>query len=1378
MFSPSVGDGGPATATRSRRRQRPKSTDSLVQQPKAKRQRIPLTEQTFVNPEAPPEMAEVKNIDKVATLDVKHDSIENLHTPRRDSTIRTKKLKHGDRAAAKGDGSLLLTSTNAYTVNKLPALPDRIRSDWNGNQYADFFSSSGYALSLSPTHAVVWRYTSTSQSPETFTFTLPPASKPSDPLPVGCLVSPSASASEPGLVVVMAGSGKVVYWESISSAATFAFIKKDRSGVEHAISGMSSGEKVLAITNAETAGFILTFNTGRLAYMTVRDSHGRPSISVQFLRSSLTSTHNGLLGSIRHAFSHLSLRGHIAAVRADRSTRLGEKNIVALTAKGKLQAWKVHRGGHNECVGESDAREELISAIQDQDPASRTFPADSFEAIDFTYVPKGLESKYVELSRLSEAMALDNPSTQHLLLLVSFTRRSESRYSLVEAILSSTGCKIGMIRPITSYNSPIAASDSTQSFRPRVYLPRPALVAFVVFDRASVIASVAVPPESPDVQLQADNHIVPASFEDVVDFQGDNIHDIVGSGFEEAPPAYQGHDETRSNRHKIKNPAVLLMVRGTGVVRIVTTDVDKFASEQPPQVSAKSKLEQAVFFGLKSDNPLIFDRKREINFPKDEITQAALEVSHEILSSTTNFINTLPAALEDNLYTRSRALERLMSHLNTIGVELDRNTKWSLLQNAEKMHVANLLWKRHEAFTATRPADDKKSLIGRIVEFIHETQKSNPVAKIGEVDKVRHWFINDVFRLELFVAWAYEVIKNLYVSGLLPQHKVSVMVHEAMQVNIATHIGALEFRKKNLAFYGLAREDMQMNILRDGYQGLPEFWTGCHYIANNLKRLTDLTGEWLKKVEDGSEKSKPADKAESAMMDKIVQELPSLIDAMLTSVLEYARWADTSMDQKEQGKKFLASYQQDRHDKTIALARAGMWEEGAKIAEKHKSLDALSVILLDHIEELEAYLTRPNLSLIETRDHKNLRQTEKLKLEECLEAYGQAFAFPMYEHLLKKHGVDTMLSFDLDKLGFKTKFLRTKPELARISWINDVQLENDVGHAAETLMDLALNKEQQIWNKKIELSLGKLALLAEAEDKQTNSTAFKVNVDEARHEAQLKKVERELISIKIQDQLHSHIFLSTYDAVDEAAALSFAMEAHSANIPRRQKALYQIFEDGMKRLLRHEALDAMTLIDLLTLVYLKPETRDDVPNPFWLALKVAESSCHKDEAKEAKRLIWRRLFIRDDWAKINDTQMKDDTEVVERLADTELFGMLTDCVRFQDPLNPFSPMVATEAIGAFTEDLDHRFRDFDASFQTKMSDAMKWEDKALQQHIDKHRLLEWVPTTLQTAQAEVAAELDEATKAKAAAEDLEKTRSGFGINEPGEKSHASLFGQS
>ena len=107
MFSAVVNEGGPAMATRSRRRQRPLSSESLAQQPKAKRQRLPLTEQTFVNPDVAPEMFEVK-ANKVATLDVRQDGIENFSVaPKKDLQVRAKKPKASDRLA-KGDGSTLL----------------------------------------------------------------------------------------------------------------------------------------------------------------------------------------------------------------------------------------------------------------------------------------------------------------------------------------------------------------------------------------------------------------------------------------------------------------------------------------------------------------------------------------------------------------------------------------------------------------------------------------------------------------------------------------------------------------------------------------------------------------------------------------------------------------------------------------------------------------------------------------------------------------------------------------------------------------------------------------------------------------------------------------------------------------------------------------------------------------------------------------------------------------------------------------------------------------------------------------------------------------------------------------------------------------------
>jgi len=95
-------------ATRSRRRQRPASSDNSIQQPKAKRQRLPLTEATFVNPDAGPEMFEIRP-DKVAALGPRRPGLENASAPapNKELSVRSKKPKPGERIS-KGDGSVVL----------------------------------------------------------------------------------------------------------------------------------------------------------------------------------------------------------------------------------------------------------------------------------------------------------------------------------------------------------------------------------------------------------------------------------------------------------------------------------------------------------------------------------------------------------------------------------------------------------------------------------------------------------------------------------------------------------------------------------------------------------------------------------------------------------------------------------------------------------------------------------------------------------------------------------------------------------------------------------------------------------------------------------------------------------------------------------------------------------------------------------------------------------------------------------------------------------------------------------------------------------------------------------------------------------------------
>ncbi|KAI2620292.1 Nup133 N terminal like-domain-containing protein [Hypomontagnella submonticulosa] len=1353
MFSASANNGaGNATptgmTTRGRRRQRPLSSDNSVQQPKAKRQRIPLNEQTFINPSATPETYEVKSA-RPSMVELKQDGIEESPASKQELSFRSKKARPSERFS-KGDGSTLLSTNIAFDVRKLPALPDRLRVDSSIRQHGSVESSTGYALSLSHTHAIVWPYATPTHSPESFTFTLPYPSKHStDPLPLGALVPTSASSSEPGLVVVMPTSGKVTYWESISSATTLDFMRQEQNGIEGSVLGMFSGESVIQMVQAESAAsFILAFSSGRIAYLSVRDTHGRPKISTQFLRNNLGPASSGFFGSIRQALSQAGLQGDISAVRSQRSSKQGECTVVAVTSKGRLNSWRVHRGGHHDLLAEVDARSSILGALQRVDQANANLPAESLKILDFCFVSRGLEQKHVDMSQLQPPESEDQ---QHLLLLVSLSNKHTWRYTLVEVVLS-TGASpenlvdIGMVRPISTYFAP---PDPHALAKPRLYLPRPNIIAFLVFDHAAIIASIARPPYSPDSQIIEDNHLLPATFEDVVDLRADPTFEIVGSGIEEPNPQGFIANEGRAPRVKSKNPAAILLVRGAGTLRVAVADVERFASEQPPVVTAKTKLEQAVFFGVKEDNPLVFDVQHGPRFTDAEYGAAALELSREILTSTGKHFSSLAARVETNIKERVQYLEKIMSQITSLGVNLDRVTKWQLLWNAEKLHVASVLWNKHEEFIQLRPAASKKSMIAEIVEFIRAEEKSEPNQAKGEVDVLRHWFIRDVDRMELFVSWAYEVIKHNSKANL-DQASLTVLIYEAVETYNSALRGAYEFRTENLALYGLGDEKLDHGILDGDYAGLPTPWT-CHpFIANNVKRQVELSTEWVKQHWT----TDPAGR--NMLIQRTRDLLPQVTEVYLTLVQELSRSFLSSDDTKKlaDGQRYRSLYEQDRHDKVVLLAQTENWEAGIRIAETHKSLPALAEILTREINGLRHQLETPGLAPEKMKEIESKMTAKENQVRECFDMYGKEFAFPFYEYLFTTFGVDALLGYEGDK-KYKTMYLRTNRELAKVSWINDIVGEEDIDHAAETLLGLGMAKEQQVWSKKIELSLGKLARMAESSrpSSKASMSLQDANVNGTTEDAQVDAIDRELAIVNVQDELYTTQIRPVVNSALEGEEFSLVKETFVLKTPKKYKILHTIFEGALKRLLEHEALEPLTLIDLLTLITLPPETKEHMSDQFFSALRVAYNGLKGAQRVQAERLIWRRCFLREDWTRINNTTLKNDTDIVEVLSQTDLFQFYCTLYANQQgggDKNEYRRLTPSEVAGVYTETLDERFESMEKSSREKMLEAMRWEDNNLLKHIEKHRLEQWAKETQKYAEEAVDQQYDETTAAGAA----------------------------
>lgn len=1102
-------------------------------------------------------------------------------------------------------------------------------------------------------------------------FTLPyPSKHATDPLPLGALVSPGTSNEEPGLLVIMPLSGKISFWEHISSAATLDFLRQQRNGVEDTIPSMFGGEHVVQVTKVDSAGFILSFSSGRLAHLSVRDGQGKPAISIQFLRASWGQSAgiwDNVFGGIKNALKSAVQRGDLAAVRVDPANRVGGKNVIAASKNGRLHTWRVQRGGHHEVIANVDAREPILKGLQQV-----LLPVSSstdLELVDFTYVPRGIESKYVQASRLSEALTKDDESIQHLLLLVSLSSKRQSQYALVELEIEGESVAVGMIRALSSYNTPINPSATE---RPRIYLPRPGLVAYIVFDRAVVVASVAALPETPDSQLQEENNMIPATFEDVIDLRNDDALEIVGTGLEESQGPGQDPETSRSHRSKVKNPTALLMIRGVGVVKIALSDVDRFGSDKPPEVTAKNKLEQAVFYGLKDDNPLVFEGRRQIPFSDAEIGQAALEVSDDILASRSLPLVSGSAATEINLRQRSTYLDKLMSHLNTQKVTLDRRTKWQLLTNAEKMSMAREVWKLHETFLNERPKSDKKTIVSEAIECINEEDKKNPDRAAGELDRARTWFFYDAGRLDILLPWTYQMLKSFRKHKLADEQSMTRLIHEGTLVFYETLRGALEYRKRNLDFYGLGDETIEFGILakEEAYEGLPKFWTSTEFTCEYFYRLIELCQMWLVAhypPEGGAGSPDPV------LIQSIRDIVPNLIDQLILTLQEFIRWSKGNQDDSvdADGTQFSRKCEDVLDNSTALILKLkdfGLWDEALAIAEKYTDNRALAELIVAQITDL-AKQTRP----VDTRAAGSVKaklDNKKRLFAEYMNRYGASFAFEAYKLLLEHGGPDMVLDFSTsDTHGFATMFLRTNPRLGKISWINDIERENDLDQAAHTLVSLG-QEEEHVWSKKIELSLGKLTLLAEgagAEEKPSAEDRSKA----ATIDAELVRVEKELEIVQVQNRVHQMLYPVFQNTIDDEAAVEIAMKEFAPKVPKKYKVLDDDLRDAISQLVAHKAMRPLALINLLTLIRIEA-TGNVETDLFWLAIRVADIGLQGEQREQAFRLIWRRCYLRDDWAKVNHTENMNDHAVLEVLTQTQAYCTMIGCVTYRKFLNPTS----------------------------------------------------------------------------------------------------------
>ena len=1181
---------------------------------------------------------------------------------------------------------------------------DQCTGKWHG----DISPSLGYALAMTQSQAIVWRYAQGTMSAEQVKplniKLLHPSNISRHPLPLGILVPTS---TEPALLVVMPMSGKISYWESLTSAASVDSNRQKQQSVQGAVSGMMSGEFVTKITEAEPHAFVLTLSTGRLVHLIVSDPQGKPSIKVQYLRDHGAQS-GGVFGSLKGVFSNASWRKEVAAVRAGNSWQRGQRYVLVATSKGSFQTWDLSWNGTHSLVNDVDAKDDLLHALIEGAEFFRDDKEHVFELLDFTVLScTGSDNQAAEMSKSGSCK---------LLTLTVLKGAESSRYALVGLTLAAGSVTIDVVHPITCYTSSLSAETQ---FQPQVLVPEPGQVAFIMFEKSVVLVSLLEVAETPSSQLQMEAHTLPDPFQDTLDFRSTKPYRIVGCASE-------------LNDRSHAQSSCVLMVYGFGLVRISALPMREGQSAlDRATVTAKTKLEQAVFFSNLPQDLLDFSPRPEISFEQQEVEAAALSVSHSIMSSTSIYMPTISPSMEQQLQQRSTALADLNKHLRQHYPPLSRLTRWKLLWNAEKMAAAKALWRCYNSIVSNQNrSSDDRSVLAELIESLHESLKTENQPEHHETDGVRHWFIHDVWRLEYIIPWAQNMVELMFENAVEDNKRIEPaiqarLVSEANDIQLSSLETAFQFREANIAAYGLKDEAMIDGVLLRGYEELPEIWTSTGNIVERVKTMTDISRELacLDEDDDANEGDPLPD-----LVLKLAADNPRQVQICCQTYIERFRWLQSrpEAEAKAAGEKLKQAYFTVRRALFKSLPDVGQPEKAIQLAQKYCDMEALADILEGEMLSAES-------------------DDAVRRLEERIYSYFVTFGTKWSNAFFKKHldggKAVGILNGNANFKTYLTQFLRHHPDYAKLGWIHEATSEQDYVAAAKDLK-LAQKQETNLWSQKVSLSLSKLSLLA---------AVTKGQVKGKRVQETTQPIDEKLAVLAIQERLCNYVKPAIRNALDGDAEVDLALQKYGSFVQGKSTLRHNL-ERHFRKMLALEALPPQDLIETLTLIGgagAPPDKGGFMDSRFFYAfevLRLASSEIADSGLKELQeKFIWRRCMIQDNWKSINRTEFKADAQAEVETSATALFKTLREGFKtgFWDKSAPLPPSKVLEA-GTSIDALraSSTLANMPENALALLAQDLEKEDEELDKNMEEGRLEERWKGVVEAAKASAREEAD------------------------------------
>ena len=1126
--------------------------------------------------------------------------------------------------------------------------------------------STDRALALTRDLAFVWNPTTTQESSQILALNLSNPTNRHDPLPLGHLVT-NGSDDETGLVVINPVSGKVTFWENIDTANALSLLERRRHGLEGSIGSLLSGETIIDITSTEYAGFVLIFSSGRVAQLLLRDAQSRPTINVTFLKNPASNA-RGFFGSVRNALGVGAWLRDVCAVKTTVPKSRGLTDIIIAAESAKFQFWQLSWAGYPVFQSELDARPFLEAAIGTSLHVDITSQEPEIKLLDIA-VPSVTTESSQALTQRGEK----GPSS--VVALVSVENSREPCFALANMQLASEGTTIQRLIRLQSF--PVGfAYPVPKGHGPRLHVPEPSVTAYIVFEQGITLVSLGIDHAQEEANLLSSEGTEPFTpFQDTVSLRQDQKHlRITGAG--------QG-----PSHGKQQQSSILVSLKDHGLLRVSANEPKGPRLDSRSKLTARNKMEQAVSFGAQATNPLDLISGIRSKFSIEDIESAAEQISKDIISSDFRHLPPLAVSMERHLETRATLLDNLARHVKQNYSLFSQLTRWKLLWNAEMLAAAQSIWPEYDSSVQTGEAPQVR-LLPEIIDCIPEKLKSVPVPEPKDFDSLRHFFLKAIGSMKWLAGWAYKYVFEERDEDLEKTSEFDLwwMVRDALEIVTRCLGTAQRFRRENSWLYGLEGNNVPHDQARYDYQGLPEFWN-CHWFT------IDATMKLLRNAIDMCEG--PTDADVEPLSVAIAELIPKLLEIWTGAFEEDYQWGIAQTDPK---------IIQNAHDRrkgcvnarTIILSNfpATQLARGFALAEKYRDMRALVNLMSDEssrIMQESSAIQEEKQAARQSRDFRQemdcdaqLKDNERAirgverRLKGYHQRYGLTFGSVWFSKFVNSNRTAQVLDLK-DTLGRDlTNWLRTEPKMKNVSWMNDVLSEKDYAKAGQSLMAVSKD-EEHIWSKGIQTSLAKLSLLAadEAAREQTRGDAQPAE----RYPLQEVALRDSRAIGAVQARMDDHLESALDDALDQEGKVELAIDAFGKEKTKDRRALQSILGHNLELILDRDALKAEALVEVLTLMdshECKDPDRDISGHEFVLALQVlkhAGSSMDAEAFDLLSKTTWRRVFIADQWQKINMTLNKSDDAVTRELESTVLFQTLKQAQKMGEYSALFPPEI-------------------------------------------------------------------------------------------------------